>query len=158
MKKKVLIIVTSAILTIGAATAVYAKGNNGLNNFGFRGTMMKQSSINSNTYSNMINLMKQNGFEAGAKAMQSRDFNAMSKFMSNITDEDYKKMIDIMNNNGYGAMAKLMGSVSRQGMVNVQNSMMGSVNRQGNSNVQNSMMESVNRQNISNVQNSMMGN
>lgn len=133
MKKKVLIIITSAILTIGAVTAVYAKESNGLNNFGFRGTMMKQNAINSNTnsntnsnnYNNMIDLMRQNGFEAVANAMENRDFNAMSNFMKNISAEDYKKMIDIMNNNGYGTMAKMMESVSRQNIVNVQNSMMG---------------------------------
>ena len=40
MKKKVLVIMTTAILTIGAVTAVYAKENNNLNNFGFARGMM----------------------------------------------------------------------------------------------------------------------
>lgn len=125
MKKKVLVIMTTAILTIGAVTAVYAKANNNSNNFGFGGGMMYQNNINNGTYNQMIDLMKSNGFEAGAKAMESRDFNAMSNFMNNITEEQYNQMINIMKNNGYEGMAKMMGSVSRQEMVNIHNSMMG---------------------------------
>jgi len=126
MKKKVLVIMTTAILTIGAVTAVYAKENNNLNNFGFARGMMYQNNINSNgTYNQMIDLMKNNGFEDAAKAMENRDFDSMNNFMNNITDEQYNQMTDIMKNNGYEGMAKMMGSVSRQEMVNIHNSMMG---------------------------------
>lgn len=126
MKKKVLVIMTTAILTIGAVTAVYAKENNTPNNFGFGRGMMYQNNINSNgNYNQMIDLMKNNGFEDAAKAMENRDFDSMNNFMNNITDEQYNQMTDIMKNNGYEGMAKMMGSVSRQEMVDIHNSMMG---------------------------------
>ncbi|QAA32829.1 hypothetical protein [Clostridium manihotivorum] len=126
MKKKVLVMMTTAILTIGAVTAVYAKENNTQNNFGFGRGMMYQNNINSNgTYNQMIDLMKNNGFEDAAKAMENRDFDSMNNFMNNITDEQYNQMTDIMKNNGYEGMAKMMGSVSRQEMVDIHNSMMG---------------------------------
>lgn len=126
MKKKVLVIMTTAILTIGAVTAVYAKENNTQNNFGFGRGMMYQNNINSNgNYNQMIDLMKNNGFEDAAKAMENRDFDSMNNFMNNITDEQYNQMTDIMKNNGYEGMAKMMGSVSRQEMVDIHNSMMG---------------------------------
>ncbi len=126
MKKKVLVIMTTAILTIGAVTAVYAKENNTSNKFGFSGGMMYQNNINSNgIYKQMIDLMKNNGFEDAAKAMENRDFDSMNNFMNNITDEQYNQMTDIMKNNGYEGMAKMMGSVSRQEMVDIHNSMMG---------------------------------
>ncbi|UZQ48931.1 hypothetical protein [Clostridium kluyveri] len=126
MKKKVLVIMTTAILTIGAVTAVYAKENNTQNNFGFGRGMMYQNNINSSgTYNQMIDLMKNNGFEDAAKAMENRDFDSMNNFMNNITDEQYNQMTDIMKNNGYEGMAKMMGSVNRQEMVDIHNSMMG---------------------------------
>ncbi len=126
MKKRVLVIITTAVLTIGIVTAVYAKENNNSNNFGFGRAMMYQNNINNNdTYNKMIDLMRSNGFQAGAKAMEDRDFNAMSNFMNNITDEQYNQMTNIMRNNGYESMTNMMGSVSRQQMVNIHNSMMG---------------------------------
>lgn len=126
MKKNALVIIATVVLTIGAVSAVYAKGNNNSNNFAVGRGMMYQNNINNNgSYNKMINLMKNNGFEAGAKAMENRDYNAMSDFMNNITDEQYKQMTDIMKNNGYEGMSKMMGSVSRQEMVNIHNSMMG---------------------------------
>lgn len=126
MKKKVLVLMTTAILTIGAVTVVYAKENSNSKNFGFGGPMMYQNSGNSSeTFNKMIDLMKNNGFEAAAKAMESRDFESMNSFMNNMTDDQYNQMIDIMKNNGYESMAKMMGSISRQEMVNMHNSMMG---------------------------------
>ena len=117
---------TTAILTIGAVTAVYAKESNNSNNFGFGRGMMYQNNINNNdTFNKMIDLMKNNGFEAGAKAMENRDFNSMSNFMNNIADDQYSQMTNVMKNNGYVGMAKMMGSVGRQEMVNIHNSMMG---------------------------------
>jgi hypothetical protein len=126
MKKKIIVIMTTAILTIGVVTAVYAKENNNSNNFGFGQGMMYQNNINNNdTYNKMIELMKNNGFGAGAKAMENRDYNAMTNFMNNITDEQYNQMINVMKNNGYEGMAQNMSSLGRQGMVNAHNSMMG---------------------------------
>jgi hypothetical protein len=124
MKKKILVIMTTAILTIGAVTAVYAKEKATPNNFGFGRGMMYQDNINNDTYIKMTNLMRKNGLVDAAKAMENRDLNAMNNYMNNITDEQYNQMIDIMQNNGYESMAKMMGSVSRQEMVNIHNSMM----------------------------------
>ncbi|MEA5009913.1 hypothetical protein [Clostridium tyrobutyricum] len=125
MKKKVLVIMTTAILTIGAVTAVYAKENTTPNNFGFERGMMYQNNINNDTYNKMTNLMRNNGFEEAAKAMENRDFDSMNNFMNNITDDQYNQMTEIMKNNGYEGMAKMMDSVSRDEMVNIHNSMMG---------------------------------
>ena len=125
MKKKMLVIMSVAIFIIGITTVGYAKVNSRLNNSSYRGTMMSQRNINSNTYNKMIELMKNNGLEAGINAMESRNLNAMSNFMNNITNDQYKQMIDIMNGNGYGVMARRMGSVNRQDMVNIHSSMMG---------------------------------
>lgn len=125
MRKKILIIVTTAILTIGAVTAVYAKENTTQNKFGFGRGMMYQNNINNDAYNQMTNLMRKNGFEDAAIAMENKDFNSMNNFMNNITDEQYNQMLDIMKNNGYEGMAKMMGSVSRKQMINMHNSMMG---------------------------------
>ncbi len=141
MKKKILVIMTTAILALGAITVVYAKGDNNVNNFkfgrgmmyqsnsnisGFSRGMMKKNNINNNdSYNKMIGLMKENGFQEGAKAMENGDYSAMSNFMNNITDEQYEKMINIMKNNGYDGMSKMMGALSRQEMINRHNTMMG---------------------------------
>lgn len=125
MKKKILVIMITAILAVGVMTVAYAKGNN-ISSVGFGRGMMYQNNINNNdVYNKMIDLMKENGFEEGAKAMENRDYKAMSNFMNNITDEQYNQMINIMKSNGYDGMAKMMGSVNRQEMVNIHNSMMG---------------------------------
>lgn len=125
MKKKIIVIMTSVILTIGAVTAVYAKENNNSNGLGFGKGMMYQNNINNNdNYNKMIDLMKNNGFEAGAKAMENRDYNAMTNYMNNITDEQYNQMKNVMKNNGYEGMAQNMSSLGRQGMVNAHYSMM----------------------------------
>ncbi|GAA0730159.1 hypothetical protein GCM10008905_31110 [Clostridium malenominatum] len=132
MKKKVLVIVATAILTIGAVTAVYAKENNNSNKFAFRGSMMSQNNINkNNTYNSMIDLMKDNGFEDQAKAMENRDFDSMNNFMNNMTDEQYKQMIDIMKKNGYGNMANMMEGIGREGMIEMHNSMGGAAGCHG---------------------------
>jgi hypothetical protein len=125
MKKKILVIVATAILTIGAVTAVYAKENNNSNNFGFGSGMMYQNNMNNKgNLKVMIDLMKNNGFEDAAKAMENRDFDSMNSFMNNITDDQYDQMLDTMKNNGYEGMAKMMSSISRQEMVKIHNSMM----------------------------------
>lgn len=127
MKKKLLVIVITAILTIGTVIGVYAKEETSSpNKLSFEETMMNQNDTNNNdTYNKMVDLMRNNGFETAAKAMESRDFDSMNNFMKNITDDQYNKMIDIMKESGYKDMAKMMSSVNRQKMVNMHNSMMG---------------------------------
>ena len=124
MKKTILVVIAIAILAFGAMTAVYAMDNNyPSNNFGFRGRMMNQ--YNNGNYNSMIDIMRANGFETAAKAMENRDYKAMNDFMKNITDDQYNQMIEIMNNNGYGNMSRMMGSYSRNQTYNIRNSMMG---------------------------------
>ena len=145
MRKKVMILVVAGILTVSGISVAYAAGRNykGFNNFNnsmmssqssddksynYRTTMMGRANdgIESNdSFNNMIKIMKDNGFNDQATAMENKDFDAMNKLMTNISDEDYKKMIDIMQNNGYGSMAKMMQSVSREDMIKFHQSMMG---------------------------------
>lgn len=44
MKKKVIVIITTAILTVGAVTTVYANGNSNINSVSSGGNMMKDKS------------------------------------------------------------------------------------------------------------------
>lgn len=125
MRKKVIIIMTTVLLTMGAVTAAYAKGIYNSSNFTFAGTMMDQSNGANDAYTNMINLMRENGFGTAARAMENGDISTMDQFMSNLTDEQYNEMIDIMENSGYGNMSTMMQSVNRGEMVNIHNSMMG---------------------------------
>ncbi|MBC2582046.1 hypothetical protein [Clostridium sp. DJ247] len=121
MKKKVMVLMTTAILAIGGISVAYAQGKDNMNS-------NKEAQVSYQTtsnYNNMIDLMKENGFSDAAKAMENRDFDAMNKFMNNLTDEDYNKMIDIMKNKGYASMAKMMESVSREDMINMHQTMMG---------------------------------
>lgn len=122
MRKTIMVLITIAILTIGTASAVYAADTNTPNNFGCGSQMMYQ---NYGNYNSMIDIMRENGFEAAAKAMENRDFAAMNDFMNNLTDEQYKQMTEMMNKNGYSGMAGMMRSISREDMLDMHNSMMG---------------------------------
>ena len=145
MKKKVIVLIIAGILTVSGISVAYAAGrnsasfnnfstpmmglqNNGINSsYNYREIMMRTQNggiQSKDSFNNMIKIMKDNGFNDEATAMVNRDFDAMNKLMTNISDEDYKKMIDIMQKNGYGSMAKMMKSVSREGMVNIHESMM----------------------------------
>lgn len=145
MKKKVIILVVSGILTVGGISAVYARDRNSasLNQFSrpmmsiqnsdsnslynYSGTMMntQNSGIQSDNFNNMIKMMIDNGFIDGANAMENGDLNAMNKFMLSLSDNDYKTMIDIMQKNGYGTMANMMQSIGREGMTKIHQGMMG---------------------------------
>lgn len=125
MKKKFLGVLSGAILTLGVVTAAYAQDSISSNVSDYKTSMMSQNGINNNNYNNMLDLMRSNGFEDAANAMENRDFNSMNDFMDNLTDDQYNKMIDIMQNNGYGPMAKMMQSVSKDEMISMHNSMMG---------------------------------
>lgn len=124
MKKTILVLLTIAILTTGILSGVYAADNNRLSYFGYRMPMMYQ--YNSGDYKSMLDIMRSNGFESMATAMENRDFTAMKAFMYNLTEEQYNQMIDIMRDNGYNGMARMMGSFGRSRMINMHNSMMGS--------------------------------
>lgn len=122
MKKTIIIMTIISILTIGAMTAVYAADTNNTDNYGCSGSVMHQGSGN---YNSMVNMMRANGFDSAAQAMENRDYAAMNEFMKNMTDEQYNKMIDMMNSNGYSGMASMMESIGREDMLEMHNSMMG---------------------------------
>jgi hypothetical protein len=146
MKNKGMIIIVVGLLIVGGTSLSYGANRNctGSNNinrqmmsaqnfdskssYNYRPAMMgiQNGRMQSeNNINNMIKIMKENGFNDQAIAMENRDFDAMNKLMTNISDEDYKKMIEIMQNNGYGSMAKMMQSVSREDMIKFHQSMMG---------------------------------
>lgn len=123
MKKSIIIVIAVVILSLGAMTAVYARDNNNRPyNFCNRGQMVYQNYNGTNN--SMIGIMRANGFETMAEAMESRDFDSMNDFMNNMTDEQYNQMIEIMRENGYGNMSGMMRSFGRRGMSNMHNSMM----------------------------------
>lgn len=125
MNKKVLVIMITGLLTIGAMTVVYAKGNDNTTKFGNSGSMMYQNTQERNkAYNKMVDVMRSNGFEDAAKAMESKDYIAMNTFMSKLTDEEYSKMTDLMEQNGFKNMGHMMRSVDRNNMINIHNSMM----------------------------------
>ncbi|OGO78392.1 MAG: hypothetical protein A2Y23_14240 [Clostridiales bacterium GWB2_37_7] len=110
----------------GAYGSMMSQNNDGTYNSmmsqNYDGTYNSMMSQNSDTYKTMIDLMKSNGFEEAAIAMENGDYTAMNDFMNNITDEQYDKMIEIMNENGFNGMGNMMGSFSKDEMINMHNS------------------------------------
>lgn len=134
MRKKVLILTTAVILTVGSVTIAYAKGQNSNIFSCFLSSKQGTASVKSdktNIRSNMLDIMEKSGFSDMAAAMRNSDYKAMSDIMNNLSDEDYKKMIDIMKNNGYAGMANMMQNIGKNGMIKMHNAMMGSGNYQG---------------------------
>ncbi|NRT77885.1 hypothetical protein [Clostridium beijerinckii] len=84
MKKKVVILVLSGILTVSDVSLAYAANRNdiGLNNYS--GKMMSMMGLgvqSSDDINKAISIMKENGFTDEAKAMENRDFNSMKELM-----------------------------------------------------------------------------
>jgi hypothetical protein len=146
MKNKIIVLVIAGILTVGGVSVAYATVKNDTTFDNFKRPMInsqnnddKSSYNNANSmmgdqndgaqsngsYNDMIKIMNDNGFSDGAKAIETRDFDAMNDIMNNISDDDYKKMIDIMGANGYESMANMMGSIGREDMIEIHGSMMG---------------------------------
>jgi hypothetical protein len=148
MKNKFMVIIIAGILTVGSISVAYATGrNNSTNNEFNRPIMSSQNSNNKSSYNysksmmgddnaievqsngsyeDMIKIMKDNGFNDEAKAMENRDSDSMNNLMNNISDKDYQKMIDIMQKNGYKSMADRMQSINNGDIRDVHESMMGS--------------------------------
>ncbi len=144
MKNKVMTLIIAGILTVGGISAAYAVGRNDTTLNGFNTPMMStqtsdsKSSYNSRTmmgtqnsgtqsnvsFNNMVRIMKDNGLNDEATAIQNRNSEAINKLMTNISDKDYKKMVEIMQKNGYAPMAKMMQSVNRGDTTKVHQNMM----------------------------------
>ncbi|SCY22047.1 hypothetical protein [Alkaliphilus peptidifermentans] len=132
MKKRLLVI---AGVTIIAATSIagyaFAEETNFVRPMNATRGYLAQEGITERNFSNhcgnsedMIQAMRENGFEDMIIWMEEGDFKSMDEFMNNLSDEDYEKMIDLMRENGYGNKARMMESVGREGMTNMHNSMM----------------------------------
>ncbi|MDP4091117.1 MAG: hypothetical protein Q8930_17870 [Bacillota bacterium] len=134
MNKKVLILTTAAVLTIGSATIAFAKGQNDNVFSCFSNTKSGAAAVQSsetNFLSVMPDIMEKNGFGNMADAMRNGDYKAMSDIMKRLSDDDYQKMIDIMKDNGYGGMSNMMQRIGKNGMIQMHNAMMGSGTNQG---------------------------
>ena len=132
MKRKGLMLLVSGVLLVGSATGFSYAGmkSENENSTGNTGILQKVWGSNKTIQKNdiqddMLKLMKKNGFEDVAKAVEKGDYKAMDEFMNNISDEDYQKMIDIMKNNGYEGMARMMESMGKDQMVQMHNAMGG---------------------------------
>ncbi|SDK09297.1 hypothetical protein [Natronincola ferrireducens] len=133
MKKRLLLLAGVAII---AATSIggyaFAEETNFVRHMNARRGYLAQEGTTKRSFSNhcrnnedMIQTMRENGFEDMAIWMEEGDFRSMDEFMNNLSEEDYQKMIDLMRENGYGNKARMMESVGREGMINMHNSMMG---------------------------------
>lgn len=127
MKKKMIIMVSAFVIVLGSIGGfVYAQGNNPLLTRTNDIQTIQSNSKTSNHCSNnedMIQIMRENGFEDMANYMEEGNYDAMDVIMNNLTDEDYARMIEIMKENGYDSMAKMMDSIGREEMLNMHNSM-----------------------------------
>jgi len=81
---------------------------------------------NDNVRDDMFTIMQKYGYGELITGVENGNYEAMDDFMNNISEEDYQKMIDIMNDSGYGDMAAMMGSIGREQMIEMHNSMGGS--------------------------------
>ncbi|QUH20318.1 hypothetical protein [Alkaliphilus sp. B6464] len=149
MKKRVLVLASAAIITMASIGCyAFAQGSNGVRlssdqekvtigelettrNYNSRQKPTIQEPVVSRNNNNhcenseeMIQIMKENGFEDMAKWMKDGNFKSMDEFMNNMSDTDYQKMLDLMSENGYGNMSKMMESIGREDMINMHNSMM----------------------------------
>lgn len=121
MNKKTIAFILVGLVSILALTGfVYAERLDGsfsdLKNF--RGD---KNDINDE----MINIMRQNGYEDIAESVENGDYEKMDEFMNNMTDEDYEKMTKIMKENGYDHMSDMMESIGKDEMIEMHNSMDG---------------------------------
>ncbi|AKL96046.1 hypothetical protein CACET_c26010 [Clostridium aceticum] len=133
MKKRVVVIVSAGIIAaVSIGGYAFAQGANEkrINDVQERvrieGTTYRGNNNHCGNSEEMIEIMKENGFEDMAQWMENGDFKSMDEFMNNLSDEDYEKMITLTRDNGYGNMSRMMESIGREGMINMHNSMMDS--------------------------------
>lgn len=132
MKKRLLVIAGVAfIAVVSIGGYAFAQGidggrlNNNQERVAIEESVPRGNSNHCGNSEEMIEIMKENGYEDMVKWMEEGDFKAMNEFMNDLADEDYQKMIDLMDQNGYGNMSGMMESMGKEGMINMHNSMMG---------------------------------
>lgn len=134
MIKRLLVLTTAVVLTVGTATIAYAKEKDEKT----ANKLTKTSSYeyrnigNNNMQDAMIKIMEENGYKDLADEARKGNYEAIDEFMKNMTDADFQKMIDIMKENGYGGMANMMENIGREGMIQMHNSMGGAAACHGN--------------------------
>lgn len=125
MMKRLIVLTTAAMITVGAATMVYAKEKDDkpVNNF-IKTSAYELRNVNTNNMQDtMLKIMEENGYKELADEVREGNYAAMDEFMKTMTDEDFQKMIDIMKENGYAGMANMMKNIGKDGMIQMHNAM-----------------------------------
>ncbi|MGO1368997.1 MAG: hypothetical protein ACTHVE_07190 [Senegalia sp. (in: firmicutes)] len=118
MNKKMVIFIIIGIVSLVALTGfAYADR--------FDGHFSHMRGFDNNDSDEMIDIMKENGYEDVAESVENGDYEKMDEFMNNITDEDYEKMTKLMKENGYGHMSNMMENTSKDEMIEMHNDMGG---------------------------------
>jgi len=90
-----------------------------------KGSCLGSAASSQGEHQDMIDIMRDNGFQDASRYMRTGDYGKMNEFMNNLSEKDYQKMIDLMRGNGYESMAQMMKSVGREGMIQMHNTMGG---------------------------------
>lgn len=133
MKRKVLILASAAIITMASVGGyAFAQGTSEVEPNNNQSNITMEEPLARRNYNNhcwndeeMIQTMKENGFEDMAQWMEEGNFKSMNQFMNNMSEEDYEKMIELMNENGYGNMWRIRNYEEGETRTNMHNSMMG---------------------------------
>ena len=133
MMKKIIVLTTAALLTVGAATLVYAAEKDEKVENNFASTVdYELRNVNRTTMPDiMLKIMEENGYKELADEVRKGNYQAMDDFMKNISDEDYGKMIQIMKDNGYAGMANMMENIGKEGMIQMHIAMGGAASCHG---------------------------
>lgn len=128
MKKRIMLFLTMSVLLVISISGVsFAFDDESLSRFNIERKLWSKSENlkTPNKESDMLEAMKNNGYEDVAKYIEDNDYEAMDKFMNNLTDEDYENMIKLMKTNGFEDMAKMMEGIDKDQMIKMHNSMGG---------------------------------
>lgn len=90
--------------------------------FNERWNLNSANNINSETYRDMLNIMRTNGFATCSRFMQTGNYQRMDEWMDGLFQEDFDTMKALMEETGYSGMAEMMDSFGLDGMINMHNS------------------------------------
>lgn len=129
MNKKIIGITAGAVLVLGMTSLSYANSNlntvKKVKNQPYESIITKSFVINNESrkgsYNEMLDLMRDNGFNDIADDMENGNYESMDEFMNNMTDEEYQKMIDIMREVN-PRMVNMMETSDKEEMIEMHNS------------------------------------
>lgn len=129
MNKKIIDITAGAVLVLGMTSLSYANSNlntvKKVKNQPYESIITKSFVINNESrkgsYNEMLDLMRDNGFNDIADDMENGNYESMDEFMNNMTDEEYQKMIDIMREVN-PRMVNMMETSDKEEMIEMHNS------------------------------------